>query len=34
MGADGVVIPWVETVHELEEAIRDSRYPTQGRRGI
>ncbi len=34
IGADGVVIPWVETVHELEEAIRDSRYPTQGRRGI
>jgi len=34
IGADGVVIPWVETVNELEEAIRDCRYPTQGRRGI
>jgi 2-keto-3-deoxy-L-rhamnonate aldolase RhmA/quercetin dioxygenase-like cupin family protein len=34
IGADGVVIPWVETVEELEEAIRDSRYPPQGRRGI
>ena len=34
IGADGVVIPWVETVEDLEEAIRDCRYPTQGRRGI
>lgn len=34
IGADGVVIPWVETVEELEEAIRDCRYPTEGRRGI
>ncbi|MDP6444139.1 MAG: aldolase/citrate lyase family protein [Pirellulaceae bacterium] len=34
IGADGVVIPWVETAGELEEAIRDCRYPTEGRRGI
>ena len=34
IGADGVVIPWVETVDELEEAVRDSLYPPQGRRGI
>lgn len=34
IGADGVVIPWVETVGELEEAIRDCRYPPEGRRGI
>ncbi len=34
IGADGVVIPWVESVDELEEAIRDCRYPPEGRRGI
>ncbi len=34
IGADGVVIPWVSTVTELEEAICDARYPTEGRRGI
>ncbi len=34
IGADGVVIPWVETVEDLEAAIRDCRYPTEGRRGI
>jgi 2-keto-3-deoxy-L-rhamnonate aldolase RhmA len=34
IGADGVVIPWVETVEQLEEAIRDCRYPMEGRRGI
>jgi 2-dehydro-3-deoxyglucarate aldolase/4-hydroxy-2-oxoheptanedioate aldolase len=34
IGADGVVIPWVETAEQLEEAIRDCRYPTEGRRGI
>ncbi len=34
VGADGVVIPWVETVDDLEEAIRDCRYPPEGRRGI
>ncbi|MFV1965990.1 MAG: aldolase/citrate lyase family protein, partial [Pirellulaceae bacterium] len=34
IGADGVVIPWVETAEQLEEAIRDCRYPPEGRRGI
>jgi len=34
IGADGVVIPWVETAEELEEAISDCRYPPEGRRGI
>ena len=34
IGVDGVVIPQVETVEQLEEAIRDSRYPPEGRRGI
>lgn len=34
IGADGVVIPWVETVTQFEEALRDCRYPPEGRRGI
>ena len=34
IGADGVVIPWVESVEQLAEAIRDCRYPPEGRRGI
>ncbi len=34
LGADGVVIPWVESAQQLEEAIRDCRYPPEGRRGI
>ncbi len=34
IGADGVVIPWMETAEELKEAINDAYYPTEGRRGI
>lgn len=34
IGADGVVIPWIDNAAELEEAIRDCRYPPEGRRGI
>lgn len=34
IGADGIVIPWMETADQLREAIRDCRYPPQGRRGI
>ncbi len=34
IGADGVVIPWVETVEDVEEAVKDCRYPPEGRRGI
>jgi 2-keto-3-deoxy-L-rhamnonate aldolase RhmA len=34
LGADGIVIPWVETAEQIEEAVRDCRYPPEGRRGI
>jgi 2-keto-3-deoxy-L-rhamnonate aldolase RhmA/quercetin dioxygenase-like cupin family protein len=34
IGADGVVIPWISKIEELEEAILDARYPLDGRRGI
>jgi phosphoglycerate dehydrogenase-like enzyme/2-keto-3-deoxy-L-rhamnonate aldolase RhmA len=34
IGADGVVIPWIETREHLETAIRFARYPVEGVRGI
>jgi len=34
IGADGIMIPWMENVEEVEEAVRDCRYPPEGRRGI
>ncbi|MDA0838233.1 MAG: aldolase/citrate lyase family protein [Planctomycetota bacterium] len=34
IGADGVVIPWVETVEQLTDAVSFSRYPPEGKRGI
>ena len=34
IGADGVVIPWLETVEQLEKAVSYSTYPTRGVRGI
>ena len=34
IGADGIVIPMVETVEQLLEAQRDCWYPPEGRRGI
>lgn len=34
IGADGIVIPWMESAEELSEAVRDCRYPPEGRRGI
>jgi 2-keto-3-deoxy-L-rhamnonate aldolase RhmA len=34
LGADGVVIPWVETEEELRQAVAFSRYPREGCRGI
>lgn len=34
IGADGIVIPWMETAAQLREAVRDCRYPPEGRRGI
>src|SRR5882724_91034 len=34
IGADGVVIPWVETADQLRQAVRYARYPTEGVRGM
>ena len=34
IGADGIIIPSVETADELQEAVLDCRFPTEGRRGI
>lgn len=34
IGADGIVVPMVETVEQLQEALQDCWYPPEGRRGI
>src|SRR5258706_10041996 len=34
VGADGVVVPWVETAEQLAQAVRFARYPLDGVRGI
>lgn len=34
IGADGVVIPWMESAEQVEAAVADARYPPEGRRGI
>jgi len=34
IGADGIVVPWIESVAEFAEAVQDCRYPPEGRRGI
>lgn len=34
IGADGVVIPWIETAEQLQRAVAYSRYPLEGLRGI
>src|SRR6187401_2318643 len=34
IGADGVVMPWVESEEQLEAAVRFARYPLDGARGI
>jgi 2-keto-3-deoxy-L-rhamnonate aldolase RhmA len=34
IGADGIIIPWMETAEEVREAVRDAQYPPEGRRGI
>ena len=34
IGADGVVVPWVETAEQLAQAVRFARYPLEGVRGI
>lgn len=34
IGADGVVIPWIETADQLRQALAFGRYPLEGVRGI
>lgn len=34
IGADGVVVPWVETAEQLRQAVAFARYPVEGQRGI
>ncbi len=34
IGADGVVIPWIESAEQLQQAVAFARYPTEGVRGI
>jgi 2-keto-3-deoxy-L-rhamnonate aldolase RhmA/quercetin dioxygenase-like cupin family protein len=34
IGADGVVIPWIETADQLRQAVSFSNYPLDGLRGI
>lgn len=34
VGADGVVVPWVETVEQLRRAVSYAQYPPEGCRGI
>jgi 2-keto-3-deoxy-L-rhamnonate aldolase RhmA/quercetin dioxygenase-like cupin family protein len=34
IGADGVVVPWIETAEQLRQAIAFARYPLEGLRGI
>ena len=34
VGADGVIIPWVETALQLEAAVAAATYPPRGIRGI
>ena len=34
IGADGVVIPWIETADQLKQAVAFATYPPEGNRGI
>jgi len=34
IGADGIVVPWIETVAQLRQALSYALYPPQGIRGI
>jgi len=34
IGADGIVVPWIETADELRKAVAFARYPTEGLRGM
>ena len=34
IGADGVVVPWIESVEQLQQAVQFAHYPPAGLRGI
>lgn len=34
IGADGIVIPWIESAEQLRQAVAFARYPVEGLRGI
>jgi len=34
IGADGVVIPWMETADQVRDAVAFAQYPPEGKRGI
>src|SRR6266536_2841342 len=34
IGADGVVIPWIETADQLKQAVAFAKYPPEGLRGL
>jgi 2-dehydro-3-deoxyglucarate aldolase/4-hydroxy-2-oxoheptanedioate aldolase len=34
IGADGVLVPWMESVEQLQQAVAFAHYPPEGRRGI
>src|SRR4029079_3412678 len=34
IGADGVVVPWIETPEQLQQAVAFAHYPPEGLRGI
>jgi phosphoglycerate dehydrogenase-like enzyme/2-keto-3-deoxy-L-rhamnonate aldolase RhmA len=34
LGADGVVVPWIESAEQLSRAVSWARYPLEGMRGI
>ncbi len=34
LGADGVVVPWIESTEQLRQAVAFSRFPPEGLRGI
>ena len=34
IGADGIVIPWLESAEQLRQAVAFARYPPEGKRGI
>src|SRR5690606_38020300 len=34
IGADGVVVPWIESAQQLQDAVSFAHYPPEGLRGI